>query len=482
MAPATSTNSAAMRPLFLAAAACVLLALAPPTTFASAASEAPAKTFSVLSRPIKLKYGEVHNTIQDPIHLPGEIVGEFAFAPIAIVNYDVDIVTFDEATGEERQVPLYDGYNHHYGMGIGSYDLMKKYYEAHKNDPYGGYELNATSAPGMKRFMDDMAGLGLSVPNRRGRRAANFGGGSGAEERGTSHLLPSPYAHVVDAPQALIPLIHLINTKGSERNQDGYSPLLECPCTPQRHFDLADDKIDGRPPVPPFSCNLKFDQEENPSCFMDIYEGGFRCCEHGVFVVDTDAFPPETLPETTFYFKFNFEYESVTPNTLQVRPPACCDVTANLTVGGNIEYDVPACTPGVAAEDCVHEMTSSQFFDLMPNYHSSDTSKGDVDPATPVDLVYAVGHLHVGGLSLDLYDDETGELICHSVPKYGTGEEAGDEKGYLVGMSSCTFDPPLRMTKETVVRTVARYNNTINRHGVMALWLMEVSDPKPPAF
>merc|ERR1711907_79807 len=97
-----------------------------------------------------------------------------------------------------------------------------------------------------------------------------------------------------------------------------------------------------------------------------------------------------------------------------------------------------------------------------------------------VSLVYAVGHLHVGGLSLDLYDDETGELICHSVPKYGTGEEAGDEKGYLVGMSSCTFDPPLRMTKDAVVRTVARYNNTVPHHGVMALWLMEVADPVAP--
>ena len=51
-----------------------------------------------------------------------------------------------------------------------------------------------------------------------------------------------------------------------------------------------------------------------------------------------------------------------------------------------------------------------------------------MDPTTPVDLVYAVGHLHVGGLSLDLYDDETGELICHSVPKYGTGDMAGDDK------------------------------------------------------
>ncbi|QDZ24360.1 hypothetical protein HOP50_13g68980 [Chloropicon primus] len=476
----------AMRPLYLAVAC---LFFASPFAFAAEPRRDGAKTFSVLSRPVKLKYGEVHNTIQDPIKLPKEIVDEFASDPIAIVNYDVDIVTMDEATGEERQVPLYAGYNHHYAMGIGPYEMMKKYYEAHKNDPYGGYELNTTSdvhsfgsAPVMKRFMSDMAGLGLPVPNRRGRRAANFGGGSGAEERGTSHLLPSPYAHVVDTPQALIPLIHLINTKGSERNQDGYSPLLECPCTPQRSFDLASGEIDGRPPVPPFSCNLKFDQEENPSCFMDIYEGGFRCCEHGVFVIDTDVYPPESLPETTFYFKFNFEYESVAPSTLEVRPPACCDVTANLTVGGNIEYDVPACTAGVAAEDCVHEMTSSQFFDLMPNYHSNETRKGDVDPETPVDLVYAVGHLHVGGLSLDLYNDETGELICHSVPKYGTGEEAGNEKGYLVGMTSCTFDPPVRMTKETVVRTVARYNNTINRHGVMALWLMEVSDPKPAAF
>ena len=114
-------------------------------------------------------------------------------------------------------------------------------------------------------------------------------------------------------------------------------------------------------------------------------------------------------------------------------------------MGGNIEFDVPLCTPGVAPEDCIWEMTSTQFFDLMPNYHSDKKAeKEDVDPKAPVDLVYAVGHLHVGGLSLDLYDDETGELICHSEPTYGTSAAAGDEEGYLVGMSECVFDPPLR--------------------------------------
>merc|ERR1711920_1134668 len=107
---------------------------------------------------------------------------------------------------------------------------------------------------------------------------------------------------------------------------------------------------------------------------------------------------------------------------------------------------------------------------MGPNYHSNKT-ESMADPKAQVDLVYAVGHLHVGGLSLDLYNDETGELICHSAPTYGEGLEAGNEKGYLVGMSDCVFDPPLYMKRSEVLRTVSRYNNTVNHHGVMALWL-----------
>lgn len=64
------------------------------------------RTFSVLSRPIYLKYGEVHNTIQDPIRLPEDLVREFASKPMAIVDYSVDIVD-----KEGTRVPLYDGYN-----------------------------------------------------------------------------------------------------------------------------------------------------------------------------------------------------------------------------------------------------------------------------------------------------------------------------------------------------------------------------------
>ena len=93
----------------------------------------------------------------------------------------------------------------HYALGIGGYEALNWYYKKHKNDPYGGYELNGTQVPTMRTFMDDMRALSLDVSRRGGRRAANFGGGSGAEERGTSHLLPAPFAHVVDKPEAVSP-------------------------------------------------------------------------------------------------------------------------------------------------------------------------------------------------------------------------------------------------------------------------------------
>jgi len=102
---------------------------------------------------------------------------------------------------------------------------------------------------------------------------------------------------------------------------------------------------------------------------------------------------------------------------------------------------------------------------------SSVLSPSSLFPLTLLACLFAVG-----GLSLDLYNDETGELICHSDPTYGTGEEPGNEKDYLVGMSDCVFDPPLYMKRSQLLRTVSRYNSTINHRGVMALWLMEVTD------
>merc|ERR1712039_11198 len=102
--------------------------------------------------------------------------------------------------------------------------------------------------------------------------SAGFGGGSGAEERGTSRKLP------------------------------------ECPCTPQRVIDVANVSVDGVSPFPPFgTCNAQL-MQDNPSCQISTYQGGWRCCEDGVFVIDTDKVDTADLPEDTVYGKLILTY------------------------------------------------------------------------------------------------------------------------------------------------------------------------------
>ena len=138
---------------------------------------------------------------------------------------------------------------------------------------------------------------------------------------------------------------------------------------------------------------------------------------------------------------------------------------------------------GTPPEACVYELSTTQYLDMShedwerrPDDEGTDGEKDQL-----VELVYAVGHLHVGGLSIDIYDGEAGTLLCHSETTYGNGTAAGDEKSYLVGMSPCIFGldefgkPPV-LKKSTVIRTVARYNSTVNHHGVMSLFILNVAD------
>ena len=82
----------------------------------------------------------------------------------------------------------------------------------------------------------------------------------------------------------------------------------------------------------------------------------------------------------------------------------------------------------------------------------------------------------MGGLDISLFNDATGELICRSEAVYGNGTEAGNESGYLVGMTPCVFDDPPVFKKNDKVRVVSRYNATEPHFGVMALFLNTFSD------
>ena len=69
-------------------------------------------TIELLSAPIKLRYGQVHNTWQEPIDLPDDVVKKFENGTMALVDYMIDIV-YENGS----RVPLYDTYNHHVRLG-----------------------------------------------------------------------------------------------------------------------------------------------------------------------------------------------------------------------------------------------------------------------------------------------------------------------------------------------------------------------------
>ncbi|XLR52972.1 hypothetical protein S83_003644, partial [Arachis hypogaea] len=55
-------------------------------------------------------------------------------------------------------------------------------------------------------------------------------------------------------------------------------------------------------------------------------------------------------------------------------------------------------------------------------------------------LIYSTAHVHPGIVNATLYR-ENGMVLCAVQPTYGTGEEPGNEKGYVVGMSGCYPKP-----------------------------------------
>jgi len=75
---------------------------------------------------------------------------------------------------------------------------------------------------------------------------------------------------------------------------------------------------------------------------------------------------------------------------------------------------------------------------------------------------------------------QDGRVICSSVPSYGNGNEAGNEAGYIVGMSTCY--PKLGSVKIIDGETLtleSNYNNTKEHTGVMGLFYLLVAEQLP---
>jgi hypothetical protein len=67
------------------------------------------------------------------------------------------------------------------------------------------------------------------------------------------------------------------------------------------------------------------------------------------------------------------------------------------------------------------------------------------------DVKWMAGHLHIGARNIQLINTTLGggnnTVVCESRARYGTQPGvAGDEKGFVVDITPCAFDPPLRIS------------------------------------
>lgn len=75
---------------------------------------------------------------------------------------------------------------------------------------------------------------------------------------------------------------------------------------------------------------------------------------------------------------------------------------------------------------------------------------------------------------------QDGKAICSSIPAYGDGIEAGNEAGYIVGMSTCYPQPgSVKITDGETLILESNYSSTRGHTGVMGLFYILVADQVP---
>ena len=91
--------------------------------------------------------------------------------------------------------------------------------------------------------------------------------------------------------------------------------------------------------------------------------------------------------------------------------------------------------------------------------------------------MYAGGHCHAPSChSIELYNADTGELICQHLPIFGTGEEIFNELDYIAlppcvwGTEAEGMIPPMYLPKNANLTSIKRNNNTNGHYGDMASW------------
>lgn len=204
--------------------------------------------------------------------------------------------------------------------------------------------------------------------------------------------------------------------------------------------------------------------QHNPSCYIETYQGGLSCCSHKSILLDKEQIQP--AHEMTYHLKFRFWFQDYTNQKHLPR-------FYYQTEAYSGEYDVPKCEPNIPPEECVHSITARFTGRDLINVNLIGNSSG-------FELIYAAPHCHAPTcISMELYNMDNGELLCHVDGLLGTGNTSKkyDETGYIK-LNPCLWGQdegllqPIFLSWDTKLQSIKKNNNTYAHYGEMASWQM----------
>lgn len=238
--------------------------------------------------------------------------------------------------------------------------------------------------------------------------------GVGAESRNTATEYPDGYGVFIKPGDRWTANIHLLRTEYLKNN--AVQQCIECKYAPNRGCKEAES-------------------------------GTFACCQDGSFCPVADGAPTD---KKKYYLEYRVTWENV------FNEGAERDKKLEIFVldasNCQVEYNIGPKPSG-------YSITTL-------NYPIPDHFSGKV--------VFSVGHQHIGAYNISLLHKPKGSdqftAQCVSNARYGTGNTAGDENGYLVEMSTCTdsfdFQPGDTLRIESLYNVADNDPRTIATSGM----------------
>ena len=192
-----------------------------------------------------------------------------------------------------------------------------------------------------------------------------------------------------------------------------------------------------------------------------------------------DADQPIPWPDQplTYSLKWRFWYQDYDPKVHTTVEYGSLGKGTDWSIGAGpmqpgygAEYDVPKCDDGVAG--CSRGSDGTWVHTITGHF------KFNTDPAKGGHKRPVVAHLHCHAptcLSMAIYNNDTGKLICEERSVYGQGRPGVrfDEPGYIAvppcvwGREEDGLEPPPDLTGITL-KVVKTANATYGHHGEMA--------------